>query len=396
MGEANAAGSVISVGVNLLWLRPGRVGGSEDYAVRLLSAIAPDAPVRLTLFVLPGFAKAHPALAERHELSVVPQGRGRALRVVMEHTWLARQCRRRGLSVVHHLGGTVPWVGARPVVVTVHDIQPLDHPEHFGPIKRRYLRRALPWSVGKADAVITVSEFCRRRVIERLDPADTPVVVMSAPVDLSSGHAEGPLGAVEPDLDHPFVLYPAVAYPHKNHEVLLRALARLAHDGVDVEVVATGAPGPQDTALDRLATELGVGPRWHRLGRLPRSVLDGLYRQAAAVVFPSRYEGYGLPVVEAMVRGCPVVAADAGALPEVVGSGGRLVDPDDQAGWAEAIGALVGDADARREWSEAGRNRVGELAGGDPAEELVALYQRVAGGGDRGDGDPVARREARS
>lgn len=367
------------MGVNLLWLRPGRVGGSEDYAVRLLSAIPPDTPVRLTLFALRGFDKAHPSLAERHEVATAKAGRLRPLRVLIENTWLAAQCRRRGIDVVHHLGGTVPFVGVKPSVVTVHDLQPLDHPKRFGLVKRLYLRLMLPWSVRRAERIVTVSEFCRSRLVERLKVDPQRIAVVPAPVDASSAAPDMPLAAAEPDLASPFVLYPAVAYPHKNHEVLLRALARLAADGVDVALVVSGGPGPLDAKLDHLADELGVGRRWHRLGRIPRAVLDGLYQQAVAMVFPSKYEGYGLPVVEAMARGCPVVAADAGGLPEVVGSGGRVVDPDDEAQWSETIGELVGDAEARREMSEAGAFRVRELAELEPAAELCDLYGRVAG-----------------
>ncbi len=366
------------VGVNLLWLRSARVGGTEDYAVRLLSAIPAEQPVRLTLFGPPGLAEAHPSLAERYEVVTSPVGRTRLPRVLAENTWLAEQCRRRRVALVHHFGGTVPWVGVRPAIVTVHDLQPLDHPKRFGLVKRLYLRAVLPWSVRRAAVVVTVSEFCRGRLVERLSVDPARVVVLSAPVDDSSAASDPPMGAAAPDLAGPFVLYPAVAYAHKNHEVLLRALARLAADGVDVALVASGGPGPQDTELDRLAGELGVGGRWHRLGRIPRVALDGLYRRAVATVFPSKYEGYGLPVVEAMARGCPVVAADAGALPEVVGAGGRLVDPDDAGRWAEAIGELVGDAEARRKLSEAGARRVGELAELDPGTALCALYLRAA------------------
>ena len=371
--------SVITVGVNLLWLRPGRVGGTEGYAVRMLSGIQPEAPVSLVLFVPPGFAGDHPHLAERYEVVVSPVGRRRPMRVFSENTWLAAQCRRRRVEVVHHFGGTVPIVGFRPAVVTVHDLQPLDHPQRFSPIKRLYLRAMLPWSARRADAIVTVSEFCRGRLVELLGADPQRVSVLPAPVEFSAVASDMRLAAAVPALSHPFVLYPAVAYPHKNHEVLLRALARLAVDGVDVELVATGGPGPQDAKLDKLAAQLGVGDRWHRLGRIPPAVLDGLFRQAAALVFPSRYEGYGLPTVEAMARSCPVVAADAGGLPEVVGSGGRLLDPEDDALWAEAIGALVSDPLIRKELGEAGQSRVRELAAFDTAAELCALYAKVVG-----------------
>ena len=368
----------VHVGVNLLWLRSARVGGTEDYAVRMLSAIPLESPIRLTLFGPPGFAKAHPELAERFEVVMPPVGKTRLLRVVVENTWLVAQCRRRGLDVVHHFGGTVPILGGNPAVVTVHDLQPLDHPKRFSLIKRLYLRAMLPWSMRRAEAIVTVSEFCRSRLVKRLGVEPERVVVLPAPVDASLGVTEMPLAAAVPDLSHPFVLYPAVAYPHKNHEVLLRALALLAADGVDVELVVSGGPGPRDAKLDQLADELGVGSKWHRLGRIPRAVLDGLFRQAVAMAFPSRYEGYGLPVVEAMARGCPVVAADAGGLSEVVGAGGRLLDPDDHFAWAEVIGKLAVDADARRALSEAGRSRVRELAVLKPEAELCSLYAKVA------------------
>ncbi|WP_419917507.1 glycosyltransferase family 4 protein [Candidatus Poriferisocius sp.] len=397
-------GDTISVGVNLLWLRPGRVGGSEEYAVRLLAAIDFDAPVRLTLFAQPGFSGAHPRLAERHEVVTSPVGRGRPLRVLSENTWLADQCRRRRPNLVHHFGGTVPLIGNRPSIVTIHDVQPLEFPERFGVVKRSYLRMMLPWSVRRAEAVVTVSGFCRDRLVDHLGVDPRRVRVLPAPV-LASTEASAnsrltapPLvaanpGGVEPapgvstsarpplvaDLSRPFVLYPAITYPHKNHAVLLRALARLAGRGLEVDVVVTGIPGPLDGELDRLADALGLGERWHRLGRIPAGVLEGLYRQALAVVFPSRYEGYGLPVVEAMIRGCPVMAADAGSLPEVVGSGGYLVDPDDDASWATAIESLLLDPRARRNLVEAGRSRAQELAGLDPAAELCALYFEVAG-----------------
>lgn len=378
MNSTGHESHTVSVGVNLLWLRPGRVGGSEDYAVRLLSAVPPDAPVRLTLFAPRGFARAHRGLAERHEVVTPRVGGLRPIRVLVENTWLASQCRRRNLDVLHHFGGTVPFAGVKPAMVTVHDLQPLDHPKRFGLVKRLYLRVMLPWSVRRAETIVTVSEFCRRRLVERLKVDPQQVAVVPAPVDTASADSDMPLAAAAPDLASPFVLYPALTYPHKNHEVLLRALALLVADGVDVALVVSGGPGPLDSKLDHLADKLGVGGRWHRLGRIPRAVLDGLYRQAVAVVFPSKYEGYGLPVVEAMVRSCPVVAADAGALPEVVDSGGRLLDPDDAELWAGAIGELVGDSEARQTLSEAGAARVGQLSELDPAMELCDLYRQIA------------------
>ncbi|MCY4163897.1 MAG: glycosyltransferase family 1 protein [bacterium] len=385
--DTNQENQTVCVGVNLLWLRPGRVGGSEDYAVRLLTSFptdASDVPLRCTLFATKRFVKTYPSLQKRFEVVPAPFCGSRVLRVFVENTWLAAQCRRRGLNAIHHLGGTVPLIGIHPAVVTVHDLQPLDYPKRFGFIKRRYLRAMLPWAVRRAEAVVTVSEFCRDRISARLGIAADKIAVIPAPVCLPVEQPEAhqspemPQLTVQPDLSQPFLLYPAVTYPHKNHEVLLRALAMLTQQGKDVALVATGATGPLDDDLDRLATELGVGERWHRLGRVSRQVVDGLYRQALGLVFASRYEGYGLPVAEAMARGCPVLATDTEAIAEVLGNGGRLLDPDDPHVWAEAISDLLTQPTMRQELIAAGICRAQELAALDPAADLCAVYLAVA------------------
>ena len=131
--------------------------------------------------------------------------------------------------------------------------------------------------------------------------------------------------------ERPYFLYPAITYPHKGHEHLVRAFARLAGDRPDPLLVLTGGKGPREPALRELIGSLGLEDRVRRVGRVPEADLDNLYRGAVALVLPSRYEGFGMTVLEAMSRRCPVIAADATALPEVVGGAGLLVDPDDLA-----------------------------------------------------------------
>src|SRR5690606_16446465 len=142
----------------------------------------------------------------------------------------------------------------------------------------------------------------------------------------------------------PYVVHPAITYPHKNHLVLLEAVSRVP----GLHAVLTGGPAGNEEAVTRRAAAPDLAGRVHRLGRVPRADLDALLAGAVALAFPSRYEGFGVPVLEAMALGCPVAAADATALPEVVGDAGLLVGPDDVAGWAEALGRLSGDAGERR------------------------------------------------
>jgi alpha-1,3-rhamnosyl/mannosyltransferase len=374
------------VGVNLLWLVPGVVGGSEGYAVNLLSKLVERDDVEVSAFALPSFASTYPDLAAAAHTVVAPLPGGRHVvrRVMVENAWLPRQISEQRLDVAHHLGGLLPRCPV-PAVVTLHDLQYLAYPEYFSAAKRRYLRLSQGSSLRRAAFVAAISEFTRDDAIRAfdLDPAKVvvvpPVVTpMRVPDDAARVRAE--LG-----LTRDFVLYPAAAYPHKNHETLLRAFAQVVDDGRDVDLVLTGATGagawgsahstvPRITAL---AAQLGVGDRVRTLGYVPAAQLAALYAEAVALAFPSRFEGFGLPVAEAMSVGCPVIAADATALPALVAGGGVLVDPDDVDGWAREIARVTDDPVVREKLSQAGRARFAELAAADSVERLVDVYRKA-------------------
>ncbi len=371
----------IRVAVNLLWLRPGVVGGSEDLVCGYLKALADRSEVELTLFVVGGFSEAHPDLVDRYETVEAPRICGsRVGRVLVEATWLRR--RTAGFDAVHHAGGTVPNRSRVPTIVTVHDLQPLDRPDSFGSVKRRWLAWLLPRSIGVADAVHVTSTFVAQGIRNRF-PADAAKVMVVPPVVApasGSGSDADELARsdrarlVRLEVTPPFVLYPAIAYSHKNHSTLIDAVAeaRRAHPGL--ELVLCGGDGPNDEAVqERLA------PLDRRLGRVVRADLEALLRSAAVMAFPSRYEGFGLPVAEAMRAGTPVVAADATALTDVVGQAGTLVDPDDVSGWADAIGAILDDPARAARLAAAGRERARMFDAEPVADRIVALYERVTG-----------------
>jgi alpha-1,3-rhamnosyl/mannosyltransferase len=127
---------------------------------------------------------------------------------------------------------------------------------------------------------------------------------------------------------------------------------------------------------------LELRERVHRLGRISRPDLDRLLRAAVALTFPSRHEGYGLPIVEAMALGCPVIASDAAAIPEIVGDAGLLVDPDDVDGWAGAMSSVLGNDELRSMLVAKGRDRVASLSPEETARRLVEAY-RIAAGADQ-------------
>jgi alpha-1,3-rhamnosyl/mannosyltransferase len=358
------------VALNLLWLRPGEVGGTESYATRLATALAgmttEDRP-DLTLFALPPFATAYPDLVARVPTHVSPApGRPKWLRVLAEATWLPALT--KGFDIVHHLGGTVPVVSRKPAIVTIHDLQYLDLPQFFSSGKRAYLGLTVPRSARQAKVVATVSEFARLGIIEHLGVSPDKVVVV--PHALPPPPPAPAPDAVPPGTPEQFVLLPAIAYPHKNHTVVIDALARVA----DLHLVCTGLPWSEDAALRARAERLGVSGRLHQLGLVSPTTLEALYRRAAALVFPSRYEGFGAPVIEAMQRDCPVLAADATALREVVGDGGVLLPVDDPAAWAAAIERVVADPAWRAALVERGRQRAAAFRPEVAARAQAAAY----------------------
>lgn len=361
------------IGINLLWLVAGDVGGTEEYSARLLEEIKePD--FDLTLFVLDGLLAAHPRLAEVGDVEVVGiTGRSRATRVAAETTWLNRNARDH--AFVHHLGGTMPLNQRAPGVVTVHDLQPLDSPELFSRTKARWLASMLPRSIRAAAHVMTPSSFVKSEVVERfgIDPALVHVVPSSFGPAQSGASDQSVLEQYGVD-ERPFVIYPAITYHHKNHITLVRALAECPPE---IHLVLTGRP---DAAEDELLAEIdrcGLAERVHRVGRVSSAEFESLMRNALLLAFPSRYEGFGLPVIEAMARDVPVLAADATALPEVVGDAGVLVDPDDIEAWAEAI-RRIAESDGERETLIArGRQRALEFEPENCARRLVAVYDEV-------------------
>jgi glycosyltransferase involved in cell wall biosynthesis len=244
----------------------------------------------------------------------------------------------------------------QPRVVTLHDTQHLDLPEMFPRAERAF--RAVAWhrSLRSAARVIALSEFVREHAIARvgLDPSRLRVVYSGVDHSLFSPVA----GERES-----FLFYPARAWPHKNHARLFEAFARLRRRRPDLRLVLTGGG-------DHGALPDGVEAR----GFVPAETLRDLYRTASALVFPSLYEGFGQPPLEAMACGCPVACSDAAALPEIVGGAARLFDPHSPEAIAEAVEDVL---DAPAPWVALGLERAARFSWDATARETDAVYAEL-------------------
>ncbi len=304
------------VGISLLTLVPGLVGGSETYVRELTRALARVGELEYRVFVPP----IAPDAGDGLPTSVVPEYRasrttpGRIAAMAQAALLpgrLRRALRLEELDAIHFpLSVMLPAVTTRPAASTVLDVQHEVFPEFFSRAELAYRRRVYGWTVQKSRIVITISEHAREALVERLGLDPERVRAIHLGVD----HER-----FRPD-DRPredFLLYPANGWPHKNHPRLFEAFTRVRRDRPELRLVLTGA------AHGGLSLPDGVETRGHVS---PDALVD-LYRRARALVYPSLYEGFGIPCVEAMACGCPVAASDVASLPEVCGDAAVYVDP---------------------------------------------------------------------
>jgi alpha-1,3-rhamnosyl/mannosyltransferase len=377
--EPSGRTSPADVAVNLLWCVPGDVGGSEQYLVRQLVGLAAQPAAFVpTLYCLPAFVDAHPELAELYPMVAAGiSGDERPRRILAEHTWLRR--RTRSADLVHHGGGTTPLVGRRPIVLTIHDLQHLTHPEYLSPAKLRYLSWAIPRSVARATVIAVPTDYVRRTVIDAYGTDPERVMVVPHGVEPALG-SDAP-SAFELRRDYGLgsgrvLLFPAITHPHKGHLFLLQVMATSWTDP-DLRLVLLGGAGSADAEVSAAIERLDLGRRVIRPGRVPDAHRDGLIALAEALVFPSEYEGFGAPVVEAMALGTPVICSDQEALVEVTGDAG-LVLPLDVTAWSGALDVV---SQRRREMSAAGRRRAAAFTASQSGAALAEAYRAALGFG---------------
>ncbi|HWP34877.1 MAG TPA: glycosyltransferase family 1 protein, partial [Thermodesulfobacteriota bacterium] len=298
------------VGISLLTLVPGVSGGSETYARELVRALGRvgEHEYRVLLPSIAPDVEGLPAeVVAEYRASRTTPGRLLAMSAAAVRGGRLRR-RLAGLDLVHFpLTVMLPRVSAPPAVTTVLDLQHEELPHFFSRAERAYRRLVYGWSVRRSRLVITISRYAARTIVERLGVPEERV----RPIHLGVDHGVFSPG---PGAGGWFLLYPARGWPHKNHARLFEAFARLRARHPGLELVLTGFAGPVPEGV-------------RALGRVSREELVGLYRGAAALVFPSLYEGFGQPPLEAMACGCPVACSRAAALPEVCGEGARLFDP---------------------------------------------------------------------
>jgi glycosyltransferase involved in cell wall biosynthesis len=351
----------VAVGISLLTLVPGVVGGSETYVRQLCRALARVGQLDYRVFVpaiAPDAADGLPArTVDAYRAGLTMPARVRAMALAAARPGpLRRELDLDRLDAIHFpLSVMLPPVRDPPAVSSVLDVQHEVFPQFFSRAERLYRRAAYRWTVRRSRLVITISEHAARTLVERLgvDPARV------RPIHLGIDHER-----FRPDGENAredFLLYPALGWPHKNHARLFDAFALLRRARPGLRLVLTGYEG---------AAPDGVEAR----GRVSLDELAGLYRRAAALVFPSLYEGFGQPPLEAMASGCPVACSTGGSLPEVAGDAARLFDPTSVEDMAAAVDEVL---DAPAPWVERGLERAARFTWDECASRHEAVYREL-------------------
>jgi glycosyltransferase involved in cell wall biosynthesis len=369
-----------AIGLNLVFLVPGETGGMEVYARELVSAMRelPASP-RLTAFLSREGAAARLDWLDGIESQTVGvNARNRFEWVRGEQQLLPGMARRAGVELVHSLASTAPLRGRFRRITTVHDLIYLVHPEaHFG-VLARGMRIVVGSAVRRSHRLIAVSQSTGHDLETRLNvpPAKIDVVPngVSAPprvsVDAAALRRKHELG------ESKVLLAASAKRPHKNLPRLLEALASMAPERRPV-LLLPGYPTEHEDELRAQAARLGIERDTRFLGWIDGDELEGLYAISDGFVMPSLYEGFGLPVLEAMARGVPVACSDRSSLPEVAGDAALLFDPEDVSAIAGAIEQLLYDTATAERLRAAGPIRAREFSWKHTAEQTVAAYGRA-------------------
>lgn len=369
------------VAMNLLWCVPG-VGGSEEYLVRQLLGLSEiDHDFTIEVFAPKGFSERQPTIANLYLVHEAPSDcMRREVRVLLEHTWLAR--RTRGFHLVHHGGGTLPRGGNSNTVLTVHDIQWTEYPHYVSPLKLKYLQRTVPSSVRRATRVVVPTHFVAHTLASAFGTPSSRVGVVRHGLESSLSTEASSEAELRSRLQlgaGPVLVFPAITHPHKNHEFLLKMMVEgnEAWRDESLRIVFAGSAGSHDESVRTMIRTLGLESRVVLPGRVSAADRNGLLKMADAMVFPSQYEGFGAPLIEAMRFGAPVLASNCGSIPEVVGQAG-VVAPLTVNAWNSSLLRLRSE---RSVLVSAGMKRAEEFTASLSASDLVREYHTALQGG---------------
>ena len=300
----------------------------------------------------------------------------------LERWTLAGELTLHSLDVMHSPDFIPPAFGARRKIITVPDINFYYNPEFLSKESRRYYLDQIEWAVHEADHITTISNHTRQDLIERFSVPHDKATTIHLAADPLYSLSQDPTSISSTlerfGLSEGFILFVGTISPRKNLSTLLKGFGRLLDQiKSDTRLVLVGSRGWRSEMILEEIKNRSLTHMVSHLEGISNETLAHLYSAAGVLVLPSYYEGFGLPAVEAMACGCPVIASDRGALPEVVVDAGLLLDPEDVDAWVGAIESVLGDETLREHLIAAGKNQVKNYSWKATARKTLELYEKL-------------------
>ena len=368
------------IGINLLYLLPGLVGGTETYAKCLLDALAlVDDQNQYVVFVNRE-SRSWP-LPEGFERVVCPvDATNRASRYLFEQFRLPFLLSRNKVDLVHSLGYVTPFFTPCPSVVSILDII-YDYPGSYGFFRRQMLKLLVGASARFSNRIITISSASKYEIMSRLHVRRDKITVSL--LSHKPREASGEFGQLGLTMDHlgiagDYLLAFSSLSPSKNIPMLLSAFAQYRQDaGATTQLVLVGHPPKNGVPLRELVDELQLGDAVVFTGYLSDEQLSTVLRHALAFIFPSLYEGFGLPVLEAMDAGVPTACSNAASLPEVAGDAALMFNPRSLDEMTHALTRLLSEPTLREQLVRRGYENARRFSWRNTAETTLQVYRQV-------------------
>jgi len=379
------------IGLNGITFAPGRMGGMETYFRNLITHLQQiDQKNEFLLLcdgrymreLLPTSDRFHPCHVNYAHRSLKWFLRG-ALRATIGLDILEREMASLEVDVIHHpFTVLTPQRLAIPSVLTFWDMQQEFYPEFFPARELRKRRNTYRASAQAATRIIVSSGFTQQCLVEKYEIPSNKIDV----IHTGYGREYRPISDQKRltdvrttyHLNKPYLFYPAATWPHKNHLALLAALKMMiTRWGFDGELVLTGIAMEKNSDILREISRLGLEQSVRVLGYVAQQDLPCLYNLASMLVFPSLFEGFGIPLVEALACGCPVVCSNAASMPEIIGTAGVLFDPRSAEDMAQKIWSVWSDQELRNRLSKQGLERARSFDWEETARKTLDVYRKA-------------------
>jgi len=352
--------------------------GSGVYVSELLSRLNSHPELKLHVFSGPNWSNGH--------AGPVVKGLRSAGRLFWAQCYLPFSLHRSRFDLLHSPAFILPAVCPCPAVVTVLDVVVDLYPGDFNRKWQAYVKALMPRAMRTASAVICISECTKRDLIRLYDVSERKIHVVHLGLDHQRFHPRQKLDvawARSIGLNRDYILHVGEFAPRKNIPSLLRAVAQLRRQGKfdRLQLVLAGPETPGTSGgieIRNTIKDLELHDSVVLTGHVPKDKLPGLYAQARLLVMPSLYEGFGLPVIEGMAAGTPVVASNSSSIPEVAGEAAILVPPKDEVALAGAIADVLGNVEIAEELRKKGLARAGQFTWQRTAQETFQVYRSVS------------------